>query len=223
MNSATNSDSKEPVSAIEAEPVLDVIRLVLVRHGEDRGVPGARMLSPLGIEQAQRVARRLAEVTFDSIYTSDMDRASQTCREIRHYHPESPYTSTENLREIAVLQLVPEMNFFIHEREHLAEKREGVAQFVAHVCRHHTCGQRLLAVSHGQVIRYLIRLSKFAAEAVREWQLRTPANAHGPGVPDTPLVWINNTSVSVLDVCPTEVPVLRLLNDVSHLPVTEIT
>lgn len=68
---------------------LSLVRLYLVRHGEsvanrdgvyagDTDVP----LTPLGEEQAQSLARRLAPYPLDLIVTSDLERARKTAEAI---------------------------------------------------------------------------------------------------------------------------------------------
>lgn len=59
--------------------------LMFVRHGEtewnlQRRVMGHRdsALTPMGVEQARRLAERLRDVEFDAIYTSDLGRAETT-------------------------------------------------------------------------------------------------------------------------------------------------
>ena len=57
--------------------------IVLVRHGEPRWEPGGRAvdepeLTPLGHEQARRVAKTLEGERFDVVYVSPLRRARQT-------------------------------------------------------------------------------------------------------------------------------------------------
>jgi 2,3-bisphosphoglycerate-dependent phosphoglycerate mutase len=61
--------------------------ILLIRHGETAWNLQARMqgqqdspLTPLGLQQARRVARRLRAVAHAALYTSDLGRAHQTAR-----------------------------------------------------------------------------------------------------------------------------------------------
>lgn len=60
-------------------------RLIFIRHGQTLWNMDGRVmgqldspLSPLGEMQAQAIAERLAEVSFDHLYSSDLGRAVQT-------------------------------------------------------------------------------------------------------------------------------------------------
>jgi 2,3-bisphosphoglycerate-dependent phosphoglycerate mutase len=61
------------------------MRLIAVRHGETEwNVEGREIgqldsaLTPLGVEQAQRLARRLGRMKIDAVYSSDLGRAMET-------------------------------------------------------------------------------------------------------------------------------------------------
>jgi len=82
------------------------MRILLTRHGETlenkKGIlqghlPGT--LSPLGIEQAKKLAEELKKERLDHIFSSDLLRASDTAREICKYHGDVPLEFTEKLRE----------------------------------------------------------------------------------------------------------------------------
>jgi len=78
--------------------------LTLIRHGEtpdnrigrwqgSRDIP----LSEVGLAQAEALRTRLAEESFDALYTSDLSRARQTMDTVR---PDQAVTVTETLREV---------------------------------------------------------------------------------------------------------------------------
>jgi probable phosphoglycerate mutase len=61
--------------------------ILLIRHGETLWNQQGRMqgqndspLTPLGLQQARQVARRLSKVAFAALYSSDLGRAHQTAR-----------------------------------------------------------------------------------------------------------------------------------------------
>lgn len=61
--------------------------LLLIRHGETLWNQQGRMqgqndspLTPLGLQQARQLARRLKNVSFTALYSSDLGRAHQTAR-----------------------------------------------------------------------------------------------------------------------------------------------
>jgi len=66
--------------------------LYLVRHGEqDQTVAEADVgLSPVGIEQAHRLGRRLTAVDFTQLHHSPLARASQTSEVLAHHLPQVP-------------------------------------------------------------------------------------------------------------------------------------
>lgn len=82
------------------------MKLILTRHGETKEneagiiqghLPGH--LSETGIEQAKKVALRLKDEKIDFIYSSDLDRASDTAKEIATFHPNVPLVFVKDLRE----------------------------------------------------------------------------------------------------------------------------
>lgn len=82
------------------------MRLILTRHGETEEnkqhiiqshLPGT--LSAEGIEQAEKLAERLAEENIDIIFSSDLARAADTTKIIAKYHPAAEIIYTEELRE----------------------------------------------------------------------------------------------------------------------------
>jgi len=82
------------------------MKLIITRHGETleniKGIiqghlPGK--LSDKGINQAKQVAQRLKDEKLDFIYSSDLERAASTAREIAKFHPDSPVLFVKDLRE----------------------------------------------------------------------------------------------------------------------------
>ena len=80
------------------------LELWLVRHGEtdwnfERRMQGHSQtrLSALGVQQARRLAARLKGETFDTVYSSDLERALQTAQIV---FPEREIIQDRRLREI---------------------------------------------------------------------------------------------------------------------------
>jgi broad specificity phosphatase PhoE len=82
------------------------MKLIITRHGETEEnkagiiqghLPGH--LSKTGIKQAKKVALRLKDEKIDFIYSSDLDRAANTAKEIAKFHPDVPIEFVKDLRE----------------------------------------------------------------------------------------------------------------------------
>jgi len=82
------------------------MKLIITRHGETEEnkagiiqghLPGH--LSETGIKQAKKVALRLKDEKIDFIYSSDLDRAKNTAKEIAKFHPDVPIKFVKDLRE----------------------------------------------------------------------------------------------------------------------------
>lgn len=84
----------------------NVMKLIIARHGRtiqnETGIVQGHLpgnLSPLGIEQAKKLALRLKNEEIDAIYSSDLARAYDTAKEIAKFHSKAPFFSVEELRE----------------------------------------------------------------------------------------------------------------------------
>lgn len=90
-----------------SEPeVEEAVELYLARHGETRenveGIVQGHSYGRLtrnGHEQAAALAHRFANTDFAAVYSSDLERARNTTQHIIQYHPETPVTYTDALRE----------------------------------------------------------------------------------------------------------------------------
>jgi broad specificity phosphatase PhoE len=148
-----------------------VTELILVRHGETDWNRDGRYqghadppLNEAGRGQAHELARRLANVEYDAVYTSDLRRAAETA-EIIVAGRDVPLTEDPGLREIDVgswsglTRAEIEARFpgsAGHDGEsdeaHLARVRRTVVRIAdAHP------GERVLIVSHGGSLRALRR------------------------------------------------------------------
>ncbi|MBM3232441.1 histidine phosphatase family protein [Candidatus Pacearchaeota archaeon] len=83
------------------------MKLILLRHGQTFGnegnvyeghLPGK--LSPIGVEQAKKVASRLKDEKIDAIFCSDIGRAMETAKEIVAYHKHTPFFISKEIREL---------------------------------------------------------------------------------------------------------------------------
>src|SRR3990167_6914028 len=81
------------------------MRLYIVRHGETE-YNKTRMIQPEdsklneeGLDQAKKISQRLKDIKFDIIYTSPMERAHRTMREIAINHSQTKIMVSELLSE----------------------------------------------------------------------------------------------------------------------------
>lgn len=186
------------------------LRLFLVRHGQAGGEPRPgeveAPLTSLGLRQAMRVARRLADKRFSHIYSSDMARACETAHAIRQYHADVSYTVTKDIREVSGhhIWLAPAPRTK-EERELVVREREAVVRFVDCLLRSHHYGQTVLVVCHGNLMRLLV--SCLAGLSPRESFAFSTFN----------------TSVTILQVRHGLPLWLEAVNSVSHLPLGQVT
>ena len=195
----------------------------MVRHGETEWNVLGRIqghsdvpLSQNGREQAQTVARRLAEAPLDVVYCSDLSRASETARIILG-HRDIPLHATSELRErdygvfeglsleerrdrypgMFASSLVKDLDFAPTGGESPRATSYRMTEFVAGLKARHP-DDTVLIVGHGGSLRAaIIALMEFPLEAT--WRFV-----------------MSNCSVSVFDPYPDNA-VLRLYNDTSHL------
>ena len=159
-------------------------RLVLIRHGETEWNRAGRMqghldipLSHAGVEQALRLADRLAGEEYDVLVSSDLRRALQTAEAIAA-RTFSSVVVDPRLRErnLGVLQGLTRDEAERGQAEVLRRYQSGEADFVipegesqrAFFTRvvgaltqlaHDNPGRRILVVSHGGVLDALYRIA----------------------------------------------------------------
>lgn len=82
------------------------MKLYLTRHGESKATIEKRFqgqfdseLTSTGLEQAKKLANRLKEYHFETIYTSPLKRAKVTTDEILKFHPNTKIIVLEELKE----------------------------------------------------------------------------------------------------------------------------
>lgn len=84
----------------------DFCELWVVRHGQTAANKNKILqghldtdLDASGLLQAEAVAKRLKNVTFDAVFSSDLKRARDTAEQIIKYHPELKLVTHPELRE----------------------------------------------------------------------------------------------------------------------------
>lgn len=132
----------------------------LVRHGETednvnqimQGQTDGR-LTERGREQARQVARRMEHVPIDAFYSSDLQRAIDTCRIIAEPH-QKPVSTTPLLRERDwggfTGLFIPDLKDkdWPSDIETIGQMKERARRFLELIRKRHA-GQTVLAVGHG--------------------------------------------------------------------------
>jgi 2,3-bisphosphoglycerate-dependent phosphoglycerate mutase len=171
--------------------------ILLIRHGETLWNREARMqgqndspLTPTGLEQARKLARRLKTVTFTALYSSDLGRAHQTARCIADEtgHEviadqglrERSFGIFEGLTNAEIQVKHPEDYALFAKRiadyrmpggESAAEFRKRVMSTIEGIAGRHG-GETIVVVSHGLVLDALYRTAtKMPLEVQRGFPL----------------------------------------------------
>jgi len=133
------------------------MKIFTVRHGQtswniERRLQGHSdiPLDDTGIEQAQKIAKRLADEKIDIIYTSDLLRASKTAEAINAFH-NAQIVATPKFRE---------SSFGIYEGRHIEEiaheidwsHPDGGESTVEKFHRIHSFLDEITAKSHENVV-----------------------------------------------------------------------
>ena len=157
-------------------------RLIIVRHAESalnfqNRIQGHRdsQLTPKGLEQARRLAKRIRHFKIDKVYSSDLGRAYSTTVEITRYLPGVKIIRDPKLREILLGDwegMTPEEVDKLYDRgfekwlkkpsacvipnaERITHFRKRVTGRVRQIARRDR-GKTVLIVSHGGVITSLL-------------------------------------------------------------------
>lgn len=185
------------------------MRLTLVRHAQ--AAPGTAtdsdgpMLSEHGRLQAQRLGERFADVHFDHIYSSDLNRARDTATAILGCHTEVPYSALPELREVMTEHLRGDVPDDPVRRERMVAELDDLSRFIRRLFSDHPPGAELLLIIHGNLIRLLIAtLAQIPPER-------------------SVMMHIHNTSVTILQVYRNFSPVLELVNCTRHLHRDDVT
>lgn len=184
-------------------------RFCLVRHGEtdwnvERRLQGHTDidLNARGVAQAEQMARALQKINlqFDVLYTSDLQRAAKTAREIeRLFNATAVVSSALRERHLGALQgltmsdapkIEPEL-WRSHIDRNLNEELRGgesIVQFSGRIkealdqIRHQHIGKTILIVSHGGALDMMYRLASN----------QTLDSEKAVAVPNASLNWISH-------------------------------
>lgn len=197
------------------------MKLYLIRHGETienvkRIVMGQQpgRLSKTGVKQAKLLANHLRDYDFDIIYCSDLKRCTDTLKETKKYHPNTPVIYTKELREpylgkweggeadkyLTALSNAPGsfMSKKLDEMESFGEFRKRLTKFINFIKKKHP-KDKVLLVAHGGVIRMILAiLQKISTRSMKS---RVP---------------IDNTSICEISITPKKT-IIHCVNKIDHL------
>ena len=169
------------------------MKLILVRHGQTienlNGIiqgqtPGT--LTELGHQQAEKVAEKLKSRDFDIIYCSDLGRCLETAKHIRVHHPDTPFETTDQIREISFGDIQGKLaadidwasiggHFYTNRPgggETLQELEKRVLKFISKLYAKHP-NDTVLLVTHGGPIRATNRyFTKGPVEDLLDWPIQ---------------------------------------------------
>jgi len=127
-------------------------KIYFIRHGEyDWNNPQSKDLTEIGVQQAGWTAQRLANLSAQKIYSSDLPRALQTAEIIRGAIGSVEYEVDAGLRE-CLLPMPSLMPLEVHK----AGEQHATAAFAKYMRPAEQRDEIEIVVSHGNLIRYLI-------------------------------------------------------------------
>jgi broad specificity phosphatase PhoE len=178
--------------------------LYLVRHGQyvtDDVHRRYGHLTKLGRQQAQRTAKRLANVAFDGFFHSDLPRAVETAEIIAKRLAQLPRHRLSTLREInpPLPRQLESKALSRAERHELDVLTTQLFKKFFHAPKGERCRAELI-VTHGNLIRYLIRLA-LGDKVSAWWKMST-----------------NHCGLTVIVIRSDGLISLLHYNDVGHLP-----
>ena len=175
-----------------------MVKLIIVRHGEtfenrNKITQGHlnTSLTPRGIEQAKRISQRLKNEKIDIAFSSDLDRALNTCNEILKFHKGARLVKDPILREQAKgifegktreerNKILSSDNISFHEwcpegGERLIDVWNKLIPFLEKIKREHS-NENVLFVSHGGPIRCILSyLQNKTIETTKDYVLENTA------------------------------------------------
>ena len=178
-------------------PTIDTT-FYLVRHGQTeynrKGIVQGRnidsVLNATGRAQARKLARRLADMPFDAIYSSTMRRAVETADALAEAHPAAPRCALEDLEEMSwgVYEGQPATDEVLEAFDAVKKKwraghfdgaveggesvrgvQQRALRALDHIVEQHA-GGTVLIVAHGRFLRILIAtlLDDYGLERMHE-------------------------------------------------------
>jgi broad specificity phosphatase PhoE len=192
------------------------MRLIITRHGETihniHGIVQGHIhgkLTEKGKEQARKLAVRLKKEKIDYIYSSDLQRARETTKEISKLHKEAKIIYDKRIRErdykIYAGLHKDEVNWNEADNEHEPEKieplkdlRKRLNEFHHEILEKHI-DDTVLIVSHGTAARLFIGLilGKTIQESLKEK--------------------LKNTSLNIIEIDEDKNHEVHVMNCVDHL------
>jgi broad specificity phosphatase PhoE len=154
------------------------MKLTLLRHGETEEnrlhiVQGQRagQLSERGKQEVLEVAKKLKDVKFDAIYSSDLLRCKDTVIPIHNYHKDVPLRYSKAVREISfgrlegmpspffkfTIRIGAALNLKAPGGENWGDLKRRVIPFLNQVYSEYPNGN-ILVVTHGGPIRLITAL-----------------------------------------------------------------
>lgn len=176
---------------------MNPTELIFIRHGETIWNLEKRWqghldspLTPAGLMHGRAVAERLASLSFDALYSSDLPRArrmaedisARTGKPIIHEpsYRERQYGVFEGRTMDDIRELFPQAHadyvarkpgFSIPESESVEAKHERISQAMGTTAQRHP-GQRIVIVTHGGVIDSVFRIAVgLSLQFPRQWTL----------------------------------------------------
>ena len=169
------------------------LHLLFVRHGQTRSNVERRYmgqsdspLTPIGIAQAEALAKRLSKYRVDAIYSSDLGRAARTSKIISQVcHLPVMYDKRLRERHAGLLQGELEVNARVKHAQVFAEItrmgaeyvfpgggesglqiEERMASFLDNMRENHS-GETVVAITHGGILRVLLwHILRFPYDAI---------------------------------------------------------
>ena len=175
------------------------MNIILIRHGETEANvrEGARpVLTSKGKKQISKLAERLKDFEVDIIFSSNLERARITAKEIQKINKNAKLIETEELREIYRLIIGGKPKEGTRENR-FEEDLKRAEDFWEKMINWNY--QNVAVVCHGNIIRFF--LSKALQVSPEE----------------SPNLEIEPTSVSIINVSEDKVKV-SLVNDMAHIP-----
>lgn len=148
------------------KPILTMIELIIIRHGETTENAGNicqgqqhGCLSELGIQQARNLASSLKDELIDVVFSSDLRRAMDTANEILKFHPTLNLQTDPLLRERSLPlwegKPFPEnwkWEYLPQGSETNEDMMDRASKFIEKLLANHD-GRCVVAVTHGGLIR----------------------------------------------------------------------